>query len=916
MEFRILGPVEIRAAGRSLVLGGPRQSALLAILLLNAGTSVPTSRIIDLLWPESAPKNAGAVQVYVSRLRAVLRTADDSADAPRLVTEPGGYALHLGDAEVDLARFRALVNAAADEPRAERTAELLRLALALWRSEALADLDGPIRLMAAGVEEARLQAVEDLAEIELSLGRHRTVVQDLSGEVRRAPLRERLTALLIRALDGSDRRPEALAAYEALRSQLAEEFGVDPSAPLRQLHLQLLRAGEGLPAPPGQAVPVQLPPMPSRFVGRVAELAAMDSVYQRRDGMAAPICAITGPGGVGKTATAVWWIRQAVARFPDGQLFVDLQGHDPSHSMSSADVLQRFLRTLGHAHEDIPPDLGERAARFRSVLAERRLVILLDNAASSAQVRPLLPGAAGCLTIVTSRNRLDGLVARDGAVPLRLGMLAKREAQELLVALMGEERIAQAPPKDLVQLAELCDGLPLALRIVAARLVIDDRLPIDLVREFADARNRLSGLDLETGDTTVRGAFAVSYAALPDQAAAVFRLLGLVPRTALPYPAAAALAGLSEPDFATAAGMLVDRHLVEAEDGRLRMHDLMRLFAAEQSGRPDAAALSRLTDWYIQHATTAQKACDPHRRTVPVTVEHPVDVPAFASADAAKAWFDQEAGNLLTLTRIAAEHGLARECWQLADAQYSYLMRAHALAELRESQELGLRAARSDGRPDAERLVANGLGVAYSLAHDFDRAIQWMEHAAGISAEQGSLRDQVISQLNIASAYGHKGDRFAAEQKMRQASADARRLDDRYLLCVCLGNLGWLLTEDDRLTEAGTCLSEALGLALEHGIAQQVAPMQVHLAHLKIKLGQHAEAAEHARAALAAREGDQQTTGRATYWLGVALEALGDHEQAIACWQEALALLRQIGSRDADFPAAALGPQRSAAVAR
>jgi DNA-binding SARP family transcriptional activator len=909
-----LGPVEVRSAGLPLGLGGPRQSALLAILLLHAGETVATNRIIDLLWPDAAPKDAGAVQVYVSRLRAVLRSGGADEHGTRLTTETGGYALHLGDAELDLARFRALVAEAATEPRAEQGAELLRQALALWRSEALADLAGPVRMLATSIEEVRLQAVEDLAEIDIRLGRHRVAIQELTAEIRRTPLRESLTALLMRALDRSDRRPEALAAYETVRRRLADDLGIDPGQQLQELHLRLLRAGSSPPAveaePERATGPAQLPPMPVRFVGRTAELTALDTAYQRRDGSAGPICAVTGPGGVGKTATVVRWIRQAAARFPDGQLFADLGGQQSG--VQSA--LERFLHALGHPREDIPADLGERAALFRSAMAERRCVVLLDNAASSEQVRPLLAGSPDCLTIVTSRNRLDGLVARDGAESLRLGMMSQAEAQELLTAVIGVERATKADAADLAQLATLCDHLPLALRIAAARIVIDDRLPRDMVTELTDARTRLSALDVEAGDTAVRSAFEVSYAGLPAGSAALFRLLGLVPRTALPHGAAAALAGLSASEETEAVGVLTDLHLIDdIGDERLRMHDLMRLYAAERSAEEDdeavrRAGLSRLADWYVQHGVAAQAGFDPYRKTVPMRLTHPLaQEPSFDSANSAKAWFDAESDNLLALTRSTIEHGMNRESWQLADCQYSYLLRTHALAVLRETHELGVTAARSDGRLDAERLMANGLGVAFSMARDFDQAIRWMERAAEIGAELGSERDQVVSRLNIASAYGHKGDRAESERHMRQALTGARHLDDPYVLSVCLSNLGWLCTEEDRLHEAVTFLTEALAIAVEHDISQQIPPLQVHLAHLNLKLRDYAQAADHARAAIAVRDlGDHQSTGRAIYWLGMAFEGLGRLDEAIACWQESLTLLNQIGSRDASFSADAL----------
>ncbi|GAB3932117.1 hypothetical protein GCM10027614_00690 [Micromonospora vulcania] len=723
------------------------------------------------------------------------------------------------------------------------------------------------------------------------------------------------------ALTRAGRRTEALEVYRSARRVLVEEFGVEPGQDLQRLHRRILADDPTLtlPAPAGAATtsdaPRHLPRDVPGFIGRDADLAALDALVDAvaTSSPVAAVCTIGGIGGIGKTALAVHWAHRAAAlsRWAGVREPARLRAGraDPSdrRAGSVAAIAERSLR----AH---PLDVDEASALYRSTLADRRVLVLLDNAATSDQVRPLLPASAHCSTVITSRNRLDGLVAHEGAQSLRLGLLSDDEAHHLVASMIGADRAATAGREQILRLAALCGNLPLALRIAAARVVVDERLTVgNLLLELADARERLSGLAVE-GDTAVRGAFAVSYRALPAASARVFRLLGLVPNTALPLAAVAALAGQPETHIEPAIEDLVDRHLLDdGGTGRYQMHDLLRLYGAERAELEDSeqerrTAVSRLADAYVQHGVAAQAAFHRVRASVPMRIEHPLaQEPRYDSLDAASVWFQVEAGNLVALVRISDGLGLARETWQLADSQYSFLLRTHALTTLRETHELGVVAARLDGRPDGERLMANGLGVAYALTRDFDEAIRWMERAAQINVAHSSPRDEVVSHLNFGNAYGQKGDRDESEKHMRLATAGARQLDDPFLLCVCLSNLGWLYTEQGRAQEALTHLEEALGIAVDQDIRQQIPPLQVHLAHQNANLGRYEATVEHARAAVALRHlGDHLSTARGLYWLGVGLDGLGATDEAVGCWQESHRLMADIGTRDIEFPAAAL----------
>lgn len=644
-RFAVLGRLHAARDGDELALGSPQQRAVLALLLLRRGRPVTREEIVRGLWRDGAPASAAnLVHTYVARLRRVLEPERPRrAPASLLVSVGDGYLLRLRPGQVDLEVFEARVGLAGREQAAGRHAaasEALDDALGLWHGEALGGVPGPfVSTQRTRLAELHLATLESALDIRLVLGRHGELVSELSELVARHPLRERLRALLMLALYRSGRRAEALAVFQDTRRHLVEELGLEPGPELRELqHVILTGAGiagaqmpraasweanisslaaapagmGALPVPaeageagalsvpsapagarvlsvpsapaPSRTVPAQLPHDGGALVGREAELNALDAfVAPAHHRNRSVVITITGPAGIGKTALAVHWARRIAPNYPDGQLYLDLRAFTVGAAQLSAeDALSRLLRSLGHASYDAPVPVEERAALFRTLISDRRMVVVLDNAPSARLVRQLLPGATSCVVVVTSRNRLDGLVAQHSARPLTLSTLNRSAAVEVLRRGVGEDRVG-AEPDSAGRLADLAGRLPFALQIAAARLAAQPQRSIaELVTELSDERHRLSALSTEDGDITVRAALDVSFEHLGARAARLFVLLGLVPGPAFTLHLAAALAGTVPAEVRGPLNELLAAHLLtETHPGRYALHDLVRLHAVD-----------------------------------------------------------------------------------------------------------------------------------------------------------------------------------------------------------------------------------------------------------------------------------------------------------------------------------------------
>ncbi|HEX6359455.1 MAG TPA: BTAD domain-containing putative transcriptional regulator [Actinophytocola sp.] len=649
---------------RTVPLGGTGVRSVLAMLLLEPNQVVPLDRIVDVLWAHEPPASARTmIQGYVSRLRQRLAEAGAGAF---IATTPPGYRLVVDEALIDVTVARSLLAQARGAPAARR-AELLDGAHGLWRGPALADLGG--RVSAPELTELRLAILEARFDAQLELGRHQEIIGELTQLIDAQPFRERLVAQLMLALYRANRRATALEAYQRFAHRAAEELGMDPGPQLRELHARVLRDDTALlePTPDpvvtprvGVLVPAQLPRAPSGFAGREDELAWLTKLLPPSE--TAAIGVLAGPAGVGKTALAVLWAHRAAAAFPDGQLFASMRGFDPQHApVSAADVLTQFLLALGVALEDVPIELDDRAALFRSILADRRVLVVLDDTRDTEQVQPLLPAGSSSFVLVTSRVRLDGLVARTGARMLSLGTLAADAAERLI------EHMAGSPehPTDREQrrkLARLCGHLPLALRIAAARLASNPQWTVaDLVTELTDERSRLGALDLADADTSVRAALDVTYRSLRPELAEAVRYLGLFPGPRItPHPVAALCGNLAGDPVETARRRLraLANSFVVTETSRdvFVMHDLVRLHAlalaeVELSEVDRAAAARRMLRYYLAGAQIAWDVL----RYGKASQADGFAGPAMDSAEGAAEWIEQEWVNLLAVVESGGD---------------------------------------------------------------------------------------------------------------------------------------------------------------------------------------------------------------------------------------------------------------------
>jgi len=765
LRVAVLGPVRAWRADAELDLGASQRRAVLGLLAVRANQVVPRDELIDGLWGEELPASAvNALHVHVSRLRATLEPQRAHRAPSRVLLATGaGYQLRLAPGLLDAEAFAqrlAQARVACGKGDLAAAAVSFDAALGLWSGAALAGIGGPCaQIVRAGLGEQRLTAIEERLEVILALGRHAEAAQQLVELVREHPLRERFVGQLMLALYRSGRQAEALNAFAAARRVLVGELGIEPGPQLRTLHARVLAADPALDvvaaattarsaAAPGRPAPAQLPADVAAFTGRAGELAALDRLLAAPAETAGAILVLSGTAGVGKTALAVRWSRRAAGAFPDGQLYVNLRGYDPGQPVPPGDALAGFLRALGLAGQDIPPETDERAAAYRSLLDGRRMLVVLDNAASVDQVRPLLPGCPSCLVVVTSRDSLAGLVARHGAGRLDLDMLPLPDALALLRTLIGGR--VDAEPEAAAALAKQCARLPLALRVAAELAAASpDSALAGLAGELASEQRRLDLLDAGGDErTAVRGVFSWSYRHLPATAARAFRLLGLHPGPDFDAYAVAALTGASATQASDVLALLARAHLVHpAGAGRHGMHDLLRAYAshlteAEDSAEDSAenAAVARLFDYYLAAAVGAMDALVPaerhYRPILPRTTE--LAVPELATPAQGRAWLDAERP---VLVAVAAQ-GPPGNVTRLAATLFRYLETGGHYADAMTIHGRARDAARLLGDRAAEATALTNLGIICWRQGRYQQAIDQSRRrlrAAGPSGTGGGV---------------------------------------------------------------------------------------------------------------------------------------------------------------------------------
>lgn len=904
MRYRILGALRaVDGQGRPCLLDR-RQSRILAVLLLSPDRMVSRDHLVDAVWNDSPPATAvRQLQNCVSQLRH--RLAGDQGEHP-IVAEPTGYHIRLEAGQLDAQVFETSVAVATDQAAVGRVADAasgLRDALALWRGPALAGIKG--RVIEAGssrLDEQRLAVLETCLELELGQGQQNEIIGELLHLVAANPLRERMVGLLMLALHASGRRSEALRAYDRLRHHLGEELGLDPGTNLQELHAGILRnAAPATPAAvPRRTVPRQLPAPVRHFVGREPILRELDTLAEDAAAQGGALAVLHGTGGIGKTALALQWAHRAATAFPDGQLFVNLRGFDPHRQpLPAATALRSLLGALGVTAEQIPADVEERASLYRSLLAERRMLIVLDNARATDQIRPLLPGGGGCMVVATSRNELTSLVAVEGARPFTLDLFSVEEAQHLLTGRLGAERLT-TDPQAVSDLIACCARLPLALAIMAARAAAHPTFPLSTFSgELTDTRRRLDAVDGGDQFTQMRSVLSWSYQRLSAPVAQMFRLLGLHGGTDITVAAAAHLAGRPALHTRHVLTDLARSHLVtEHTMGRYAMHDLLSAYAGELAATHESEAgrqraIRRLLTYYLYAAASADVLVTPHRRRTPLPEPvSPLDeLPCFGGHLEALSWLETERNNLTAVVRLAHDTGEYATGWRLANllwglfhlgkywddwiathrvglacaqacedtsaefTMHSSLGTAHRelgrFAEARQCHHAALRISRRTADRRGEAQALNGLGAVYGDMRQSRLARQFLRRSLQIRREIGDRWGEAITVCNLGEEDLADGDLAAARHHFTVALTIRRDIGDRWGEAMTLSCLGQAFVAGKQYDEALTHLSDALTMHREmNDLAMQASDLH-HLGRIEHELGHGERGEQHLREARA-----------------------------------------------------------------
>ncbi|WP_416969867.1 AfsR/SARP family transcriptional regulator [Streptomyces sp. 4F14] len=945
MRFEVLGSVKVWRRDVELPLGPPKQRALLALLLLHPGQTVGLSQIVDVLWHGDPPNSAvNVVHRHIGSLRKLLEPGlPPRAPGTLLVRHARGYGIDADATTLDLLRFRDLVaraRAAADSGEDGAAAELYTKGLSLWHGEAAQGVPQDIRVhpLFSAVDSEHLAALREGADLMLALGTPVPVLPLLHRAIAQYPLDESLHARLIQALAQTGRQAEAFGLFEEMRLRLKNELGIEPGRELRAAHTGLLRQSSRTTSPPdaGPEAPEELPPPPPArpnvpvtvrptqlpldlrtFVGRRDELARITSALDRLGldetsaAGSAVINTIEGMAGVGKTTLAVHLAHRLAPRFPDGQLYVNLRGFDASGPcVTAAEALRSFLIALGVSARHLPPDVDSQVALYRSILAGRRVLVVLDNARDSQHVRPLLPGSCTCLVVITSRTQLRGLVATHGAAPLILGPLSEPESREVLARHLGEERTA-AEPEAVDAIVAFCHRLPLALAVMAARAATLPAFSLSsIAAELQAGHDSLDAFADDDPYTDLRTVFSWSLDGLGGEAARLLRLLSLHPGPDLSVTAAASLAALPVRRTTALLARLADAHLViRPVANRFAFHDMLKIYASEQVQDHDdadtrGAAVRRLLDHYVHSAHAATATLTPNRiDAAPDTPAEPgVELEPLTEPGPAAAWLERELPVLLSTVVQAGNKGYPAHAWLLAQTLELYLDRRGRWQDQIDIQSLAVDAAlRLDDRL-REALARRALGFAYGRLARHDRAHAELQAAMALFTELGHPRGQARAHRSLAFLANSRDEHDTALRHYAQALDLYRSADDLTGQALVLNETGWTYILHGAYRQAVTECTQAVALHQRIGDANGEAAAWDSLGYARHHMGHHEEALRCYERALTLYQhmNDRYLEADTLLHMGDTHEARGSRTASLPLWREAVRILDELGHPEAE----------------
>jgi DNA-binding SARP family transcriptional activator/tetratricopeptide (TPR) repeat protein/DNA-binding XRE family transcriptional regulator len=942
LRLLALGPLEAWRDGTPVALGPVRQRALLGLLALHAGPGIRRAAIIDAVWGEEPPPTAVAmVQLYVSRSRRLL------GDGGLITWDGAAYRLEAGRAGLDVTEFGDLAGrgrraVAGGDPAAG--CDLYDQALSLWRGDALSGIEvlsGHPAVIQLGQQRAAV--VLEFAAAAAAAGQAGRSVAHLERLAGREPLDERVHARLMAVLAATGRQAAALRLYQDLAQRLASELGVSPGAEIADTYLRILRreitpapavpaaaaAAPGRPAATDPAVPRQVPARSRHFAGRAAELAALLRLAGQAAATSAGttagtavIAAVSGPAGVGKSALAVQFGHRAAGRFPDGQLYVNLRGFDPGGTpVTPAEALRGFLDALQVPAAQVPAGPDAQAARYRSLLAGRRMLIILDNARDADQVRPLLPGGSGCMTLVTSRSQLASLAVAHDAHPLTLDVLTDEQARELLARRLGAERVS-AEPGAVQELTGFCARLPLALAIVAVHAAARPaRTLAALADDLRDERSRLDALDAGDPAVSPRTVFSWSQHSLSGPARRMFRLLGLHPGPDITPAAAASLAGISPGPARAALRELTRAHLLaEPVPGRFSSHDLLRLYAAESArghgGEPARqAARRRLLDHYLHTARAAGRELFPDYDLLPVAAPQPGVIPEdIAGNEAAMAWFEAEQRVLVAAVALAAAAGFDSHASRIPAALTVFFERRAAWGDYLDTQRAALAAAERLADPASQARAHRALSNVSIQLGAFADAHAHLGQALRLYRQTGDTTGEGRAHESLAFSYNREGRLRESLEHSEQSLRLFQAGGQRFRQAMAWNNIGWCHAQLGHHDQAIASCRQALAIYQELGQSAEEAATWDSLGYAYLHLGDHDEAArcyETAARQFSAR-GDRFLLASVLLHLGAAQETAGRPEAAVAALAQGLAVLGDLEHPEAAAGRAALARLRGA----